>query len=121
MIVKNRYPFLLIFYNFYVNLPSFIWKFMFKSYDVLKQIIYNIKIRRALTRHDVVDFKQIIKNISKIKTLSVVAADKSYDSEDDHVLVRDKLKGFSIIPPRYNDVPVWKTCGKYSKKIKKSL
>ena len=87
--------------------------------DVLKQIICNIKIRRAPTKHDIVDFKPIITKISKIKPLSVVVADKAYDSEDNHLLVRDKLKGFSIIPPRYNDVPVWKTRGKYRKKMKR--
>ena len=87
--------------------------------DVLKQIICNIKIRRAPTKHDIVDFKPIITKISKIKRLSVVVADKAYDSEENHVLVREKLKGFSIIPPRYNEVPVWKTRGKYRKKMKR--
>ena len=87
--------------------------------DVLKQLICDIKIRRAPTKHDIVDFKPIITKISKIKPLSVVVADKAYDSEDNHVLVRDKLKGFSIIPPRYNEIPVWKTHGKYRKKMKR--
>ena len=56
--------------------------------DVLKQIICNIKIRRAPSKHDIVDFKPIITKISKIKPLSVVVADKAYDSEENHVLVR---------------------------------
>jgi hypothetical protein len=82
--------------------------------DVLKQIICNIKVRRAPTRHDNVDFKPTITKISKIKPLSVVVADKAYDSEDNHVLIRENLKGFSIIPSRYEkDVPIWKTRGKY--------
>jgi len=68
--------------------------------DILKQIICNIKIRRAPTRHDNIDFKPVITKISKIKLLSAVVADKGYDSEDNHVLVREKLYGFSIIPPR---------------------
>ena len=48
----------------------------------------------------------------------VVIADKGYDSEDNHVMVREKLKGFSIIsPPRHEkDVSIWKTRGKYSRK-----
>ena len=57
--------------------------------------------------------------ISKIKPLSVVVADKGYDSEENHVMVREKLKGFSIIPPRYENVPVWKTRGKYRKEMKR--
>jgi hypothetical protein len=82
--------------------------------DVLKQIICNIKVRRAPTRHDNIDFKPTITKISKIKPLSVVVADKAYDSEDNHVLIRENLKGFSIIPSRYEkDVPIWKTRGKY--------
>ena len=86
--------------------------------DVLQQLICSIMIRRAPTRHDNVDFRQMITKISKIKKLSIVVADKAYDSEDNHVLVRDKLHGFSIIPPRYEQVPVWKTRGTYRKKMK---
>ncbi|MFB5601224.1 MAG: hypothetical protein ACE5SW_13475 [Nitrososphaeraceae archaeon] len=66
----------------------------------MNKIICNIKIRLAPTRHDNVDFEPIVTKISKIKKLSVVVADKGYDSEDNHVLVRKKLHGFSIIPPR---------------------
>ena len=35
-------------------------------------------------------------------------------------MVREKLKGFSIIPSRYEkDVPIWKTRGKYRKEMKR--
>jgi len=44
--------------------------------DVLKQIICNIKIRRAPTKRDNIDFKSIITRASEIKPLSVVVADK---------------------------------------------
>ena len=87
--------------------------------DVLKQIICNIKVRRAPTRHDNIDFKPIVTRISKIKSLSVVVADKAYDSEDNHVLVIEKLHGWSIMPARYEDVPVWKTHGRYRKGMKR--
>jgi hypothetical protein len=56
--------------------------------DVLKQIICNIKVRRALARHDNIDFKPIIIKVSKVNPLSVAVADKGYDSEDNHILVR---------------------------------
>ena len=89
--------------------------------DVLKQIICNIKVRRAPTRHDNIDFASTITKISKIKPLSVVVvADKAYDSEDNHILVREKLNGYSIIPPRYENVPVWKTKGRYRKEMRRS-
>ena len=87
--------------------------------DVLKQIICNIKLRRARTRHDNIDFRLVITRVSKIKPLSVVVADKGYDSEDNHVLVREKLNGFSVIPSRYEHVPVWKTRGRYRKEMKR--
>ncbi|MGE3859657.1 MAG: transposase [Nitrososphaeraceae archaeon] len=68
----------------------------------------------APTRHDNIDFRPVITRISKIKSLSVVVADKGYYSEDNRVMVREKLKGFSIISPRHEkDVPIWKTRGKY--------
>lgn len=100
--------------------------------DMLQQqvIMCTIKIRRAPpARHDnVVDFKPTIvsKTSKKIKPLSVVVAvvaDKGYDSdEENHALVRDKLHAYysSVIPPRYQDVPIWKkTHGKYRKEMKR--
>ena len=87
--------------------------------DVLKQIICNIKVRRAPTRHDNIDFKPVITRISKIKPLSAVVADKGYDNEENHVHVREKLDGYSIIPPRYEQVPIWKTRGRYRKEMKR--
>ncbi|HEX6673023.1 MAG TPA: transposase [Nitrososphaeraceae archaeon] len=57
--------------------------------------------------------------MSELRRLSVVVADKGYDSEENHVMVREKLKGFSIIPPRYENVPVWKTRGRYRKEMKR--
>ena len=87
--------------------------------DVLQQIVCSIKIRRAPTRHDNIDFAPIVTRISKIKTLSVVVADKAYDSEDNHILVRENLKGFSVIPSRYEHIPIWKTRGKYRNEMKR--
>ncbi|MGA9840941.1 MAG: transposase, partial [Nitrososphaeraceae archaeon] len=52
--------------------------------DVLQQIICSIKIRRAPTRHDNIDFKPILTRIAEILPLSVVTGDKAYDSEDNH-------------------------------------
>jgi hypothetical protein len=53
--------------------------------DVLQQIICNIRIRRDPTRHDNIDFKPIVERIANILPLSVVTADKGYDSEDNHL------------------------------------
>ncbi|MFZ0513756.1 MAG: hypothetical protein WAM14_19275, partial [Candidatus Nitrosopolaris sp.] len=72
-----------------------------------------IKIRRASTRHDTIDFRPLITKTSEILPLSVVIGDKGYDGEDNHVLVRDVLDAFSIIPARYEHVPIRKTHGRY--------
>ena len=61
------------------------------------------------------DFRPIITRISEILPLSVVTADKGYDSEDNHLLVRESLHAFSVIPTRYEHVPIWRTRGKYKK------
>jgi hypothetical protein len=87
--------------------------------DVLQQIICTIKIRRAPTRHDNIDFGPMITRTSNILPLSVVTADKGYDSEDNHLLVRDYLNAFSIIPARYERVPIWRTHGRYRKQMKR--
>jgi hypothetical protein len=86
--------------------------------DVLKQIICIIKIRRAPKRHDNIDFQPLVIKIAKTLPLSVVTADKGYDSEDNHVLVREMLHAFSVIPPRYQHVSIWRTYGKYRKQMK---
>lgn len=56
--------------------------------EVLQQIICTIKIRRAPTRHDNIDFRPLITKTSEILPLSVVIGDKAYDSEVNHILVR---------------------------------
>jgi hypothetical protein len=86
--------------------------------DVLQQIICIIKIRRSPTRHDNIDFRPIITKTSQTRPLSVVTVDKGYDSEENHVLVRELLHGFSIIPTRYEHVPIRKTRGIYRKQMK---
>ena len=80
---------------------------------MLKQVICTVKVRRAPARPDNVDFKLLVERASGILPLSVVVADKGYDSENNHVLVRERHKAYSIIPPRYQDVPVWRTHGRY--------
>ena len=88
---------------------------------VLKQIICNIKVRRgAPTRHDNIDFKLVITKTSEILPLSVVVVgDRGYDSEENHIMVREKLGAFSVIPARNEDIPIWKTHGRYRKQMKR--
>lgn len=87
--------------------------------EVLQQIICTIKIRRAPTRHDNIDFGPLITKTSKILPLSVVIGDKAYDSELNHVLVRDVLHALSVIPARFEYVSIRNTHGKYRKLMKR--
>jgi hypothetical protein len=55
--------------------------------------------RGAPTRDDIIDFKLVITKTSEILPLSVVVVgDKGYDSEENHIMVREKLDAFSVIP-----------------------
>jgi DDE family transposase len=71
------------------------------------------------TRYDTIDFQPIVERTSEILPLSVVVADRGYDSEDNHTFVRESLHAFSIIPARYRHVPIWRTHGKYRKEMKR--
>ena len=64
---------------------------------MLFQLIVVIKIRRTPTKHDTIDFQPLIVKASEILPISITVADKGYDSEDNHVVVREHLRAFSII------------------------
>ena len=67
-----------------------------------------------------IDFRPlIIIKLSESVQLSVITADKAYDSEDNHVLVRDILHALSVIPARYEHVPIRNTHGRYRKQMKR--
>jgi hypothetical protein len=85
--------------------------------NVFQQLICNVKVRRAPARHDNVDFQPIMTKTSDIKPLSVAVADKGHDSEENHVMVREHLKAYSIIPPKHRNVPTWKTHDGYRKQM----
>jgi len=89
------------------------------SADLLSQIICTVKIRRAPTRHDNIDFQPLVIRTSEVLPISVTVADKGYDSENNHVLVREQLHAFSVIPSRFEYIPIWRTYGKYRKQMKR--
>jgi hypothetical protein len=61
----------------------------------------------------------MITRTSEMVPLCIVVGDKGYDGEDNHILVREKLCAFSIIPTRYENVPIWRTYGRYRKQMKR--
>ena len=91
---------------------------MFAISDMKSQIICAIKIRHR-TRHDSIDFVPLLQKANGIITIGTVIADKGYDSERNHV-ESDFLGIVSIIPPRYENVPVYKTRGYHRKMLKRN-
>jgi len=85
--------------------------------DMKKQIICTVKIRHR-QRHDGIDFEPLLKKTNSILPIDTIVADKGYDSEKNHVAASN-LGITSIIPPRYADVPVYKTRGHYRKMLKR--
>ncbi|KFM16294.1 transposase IS4 family protein, partial [Marine Group I thaumarchaeote SCGC AAA799-P11] len=85
--------------------------------DMNQQIICCIKIRHR-SRHDNIDFAPLLQKANEIIPINTVVADKGYDSEKNHV-VSDSLGIVSIIPPRYEDVPIYKTRGYHRKRLKR--
>lgn len=57
-------------------------------------------INRQSRRHDNIYFKPLMEKCSELVKIRNVTADMGYDAESNHVLVREKLGGVSIIPVR---------------------
>jgi len=85
--------------------------------DMKKQLVCAIKIRHR-QRHDSVDFVPLLQKANGIIPIGTVVADKGYDSEKNHVAANN-LGIASIIPPRYEYVPVYKTRGYHRKMLKR--
>ena len=85
--------------------------------DMKEQLVCAIKIRHR-QRYDNVDFMPLLHKANNIIHISTVVADKEYDSEKNHI-DSHCLGIASIIPPRYEDVPVYKTRGYYRKILKR--
>jgi hypothetical protein len=86
--------------------------------ELRKQIVVSTKIRRGPC-DDNRDFKPVVKKAHAIKPIKVGIGDKGYDDEKNHEFLRDELHAMSIIPARYQDVPVWRTHGVYRKEMKR--
>src|SRR5487761_461539 len=86
--------------------------------ELRHQLVSSLKIRRGPC-DDNRDFKPVCKKAHSIKPLRRGIGDKGYDDEKNHEFLRDELHVDSIIPARNEDVPVWRTGGKYRKKMKR--
>ena len=67
------------------------------------------------------DFEPVVKRrrAHAIKPIKVGTGDKGFDAEKNHELLKDELHAMSIIPARYEDVPVWRRRGRQRKEMKR--
>ena len=86
--------------------------------ELRHQLVSSLKIRRGPC-DDNRDFKPVCKKAHSIKPLRRGIGDKGYDDEKNHEFLRDELHVDSIIPARNENVPIWRTRGKYRKKMKR--
>jgi hypothetical protein len=86
--------------------------------ELRTQIVTSIKVRRG-PANDNKDFEPVVRRAHAIKPIKVGIGDKGFDAEKNHELLRDELHAMSIIPARYEDVPVWRTRGRYRKEMKR--
>jgi hypothetical protein len=86
--------------------------------ELKTQLVTSIKVRRG-PANDTRDFPPVVRRAHAIKRIKVGIGDKGYDSEKNHELLREELHARSIIPARHEDVPIWRTRGRYRKEMKR--
>lgn len=65
-------------------------------------------------------FKPVAKKAMKCdKPFKEIPLDMGYDAEHVHEFIREEMNAISIIPARNEDVPIWRTQGKYRKAMKR--
>jgi len=65
-------------------------------------------------------FKPTAKKAMKCgKPFKEIPLDMGYDAEYVHEFIREEMNALSIIPARNEDVPIWRTSGKYRKQMKR--
>ena len=75
-----------------------------------------------ITRKPADDYNKFMPVATKVlkigKSIKVVILDKGYDAEKVHEFIREIMHALSIIPARNEDVPIYKTHGRYRKLMK---
>lgn len=87
--------------------------------ELRKQIFTSTKLRRGPDNGNI-DFKPVTRKADFFKPIGIRIADKTFNDEKNHKLLREKFHALSIIPARNEDVPVWRTKGRYRKEMKRS-
>ena len=65
-------------------------------------------------------FKPVAKKAMKCgKPFKEIPLDMGYDAEYVHEFIREEMNALSIIPARNENVPIWRTSGRYRKQMKR--
>jgi hypothetical protein len=86
--------------------------------DTRKQIVCSARIRH-MWRNDTVDFVPLLQHTCSIVPVGTVAADRGFDSEQNHLAAQEIGVARCIIRPRYENLQVWKTKGVHRKMMKR--
>jgi hypothetical protein len=86
--------------------------------ELKKQLVTSVRIRRGPCDDDR-DFRPVVTKVRAIKPIDVGVGDRGCDDEKNHAFLREERHATSIIPARYQDVPVWRTRGRYRKEMKR--
>ena len=86
--------------------------------ELRRQLVTSVRVRRG-PYGDIVDFGPVVRKAHSVRPIGVGIGDKAYDSEESHELLRDELHAMSMIPPRMEKVPLWRTEGLYRKEMKR--
>ena len=86
--------------------------------ELRRQLVTSVRVRRG-PYGDIVDFPYVVRKAHSVRPIGVGIGDKAYDSEESHELLRDELHAMSMIPPRMEKVPLWRTEGLYRKEMKR--
>jgi transposase len=86
--------------------------------ELKTQLVTSIKVRRG-PDNDNKDFEPVVRRAHTIRRIKIAIGDKGYDAEKNHELLREELHALSIIPTRHEEVPIWRTGGRYRKEMKR--
>lgn len=86
--------------------------------DMKNQLVCAVKIRHR-RRHDSIDFIPLLQRVGNLVPVETVVADRGYDSEHNHVMTGNLGIPRTIIRPKYESLPVYKTRGFHRKQMKR--
>ncbi|MDG6981623.1 MAG: transposase [Nitrososphaerota archaeon] len=86
--------------------------------ELRRQLVTSVRVRRG-PYGDIPDFGPVVRKAHSVRPIGVGIGDKGYDSEESHEILGDELHAMSMIPPRTEGVPLWRTEGLYRKEMQR--